>query len=191
MVTIGGNDAQFDKMIQACVMSGCPSEALMQADIDDAVAKNWTLLSDIHAAAPNATISLMGYSLLFSRTQACSALVSASQGVILNNMAQYVERRQSELAVSMSAQGVRYRFPQSAFEGKRICDAPEGINGVVAGPNGDGDFHHDGAVAPLCWWLWGDNCLSREGYHPDKAGISVYAQAFMPPGPAAFRHGNQ
>ncbi|MEU6608696.1 hypothetical protein ABZ922_27210 [Streptomyces shenzhenensis] len=58
----------------------------------------------------------------------------------------------SELAVSMSAEGVRYRSPRSAFEGRRICDATEGINGVVAGPNSDGDFHHDDAT-PLCWWF--------------------------------------
>lgn len=52
----------------------------------------------------------------------------------------------------MSAEGVRYRSPRSAFEGRRICDATEGINGVVAGPNSDGDFHHDDAT-PLCWWF--------------------------------------
>ncbi|MGW4729493.1 hypothetical protein ACWEQC_09965 [Streptomyces shenzhenensis] len=59
----------------------------------------------------------------------------------------------SELAASMSAEGVRYRSPRSAsFEGKRICDATERINRVVTAPNGDGDFHHDDAT-PLCWWF--------------------------------------
>ncbi|WP_329334502.1 SGNH/GDSL hydrolase family protein [Streptomyces sp. NBC_00663] len=191
MLTIGGNDAQFDRKIQACVESGCPSEASMQADIDATVAKTATLLSDIHAAAPNASISLMGYPLLFSRTEACSTLVSASQRVILNDMAQYFEDKQSALAASMSAENVHYRSPQSAFEGKRICDATEGINGVVAGPNGDGDFHHDDPKTPLCWWFWGDSCLSRESYHPNKTGTSAYAQAFMTLGPASLRRENQ
>ncbi|MEH0449828.1 hypothetical protein QA811_41195 [Streptomyces sp. B21-102] len=190
MLTIGGNDAQFDKKIQACVMSGCPSEASMKTDVDNAIANTGTLLSEIHSAAPNATISLMGYPLLFSRTQACSTLVSASQRVILNNMAQYFEHEQSELATSMAAQGVRYRSPQSAFEGKRICDTPEGINGVVAGPNGDGDFHHEDARTPFCWWFWGDNCLSRESYHPNKTGTSAYAQAFVILGPASLGREN-
>lgn len=36
-------------------------------------------------------------------------------------------------AIPVSAAGVR---------GKRIRDPPEGINGVVAGPNGEGDFSH-------------------------------------------------
>ncbi|WP_406161870.1 hypothetical protein OG806_39625 [Streptomyces sp. NBC_00882] len=129
----------------------------------------------------------MGYPLLFSRTQACSTLVSASQRVILNNMAQYFEDKQRDLAVSKASAGVRYRSPQTAFEGKRICDTPEGINGVVAGPNGDGDFHHDDDATQLCWWFWGDSCLSRESYHPNKTGTTAYAQAFMTLGPAAIR----
>ncbi|MFD8687186.1 SGNH/GDSL hydrolase family protein [Streptomyces sp. NPDC059651] len=187
MLTIGGNDARFDKKIQTCVIDGCASEASMQADIDDAVTATADLMTEIHAAAPNATISLMGYPLLFSRTEACSTLVSAAQRVILNDMAQYFEDQQKALAASMSADGVRYRSPQSAFEGKRICDPTEGINGVVAGPNGDGDFHHDDDATQLCWWFWGDSCLSRESYHPNKAGTGAYAQAFMTLGPAALR----
>ncbi|MFJ8715858.1 SGNH/GDSL hydrolase family protein [Streptomyces violaceus] len=185
MLTIGGNDARFDNKIQTCVMEGCPSEASMKADIDNAVAETRTVLEQIHAQAPNATISLMGYPLLFSRTQACSTLVSASQRVILNDMAEYFENEQRELALSMNADNVRYRSPQSAFEGKRICDSPEGINGVVAGPNGDGDFHHGDKNTQLCWWFTGDTCLSRESYHPNKTGTSAYAQAFMTAGPTA------
>ncbi|WP_327259456.1 hypothetical protein [Streptomyces sp. NBC_01240] len=70
-----------------------------------------TALEQIHDRASKATISLMGYPLLFSRTEACSTLVSASQRVILNDMAQYFEDKQRELANSMSADGVRYRSP--------------------------------------------------------------------------------
>ena len=120
MLTIGGNDARFDNKIQKCVMEGCPSETSMKADIDDAVTETRMVLEQIHDRAPNATISLMGYPLLFSRTEACSTLVSASQRVILNDMAQYFEDEQRELALSMGAYNVKYRSPQSAFEGKRI-----------------------------------------------------------------------
>lgn len=157
----------------------------MKADIDAAVTETRTVLEQIHTHAPNATISLMGYPLLFSRTVQCSTLVSASQRVILNGMAEYFEDEQRELALSMNADNVRYRSPQSAFEGKRICDSPEGINGVVAGPNGDGDFHHGDDNTQLCWWFTGDTCLSRESYHPNKTGTSAYAQAFMTAGPMA------
>ncbi|MFB6850164.1 hypothetical protein ACFCXS_35645 [Streptomyces sp. NPDC056373] len=142
----------------------------MKADIDNAVAGTRTVLEQIHVDAPKATISLMGYPLLFSRTVQCTTLVSASQRVILNGMAEYFEDEQRELALSMSADNVQYRSPQSAFEGKRICDSPEGINGAVAGPNGDGDFHHGDTNTQLCWWLTGDTCFSRESYHPNKTG---------------------
>ncbi|MER7569885.1 hypothetical protein ABTZ93_44555 [Streptomyces sp. NPDC097941] len=37
------------------------------------------------------------------------------------------------------------------------------------------------------WWFWGDSCLSRESYHPNKTGTTAYAQAFMMLGPAAIR----
>ncbi|MHC0430864.1 SGNH/GDSL hydrolase family protein [Streptomyces sp. O3] len=192
MLTIGGNDAQFDQKITDCVISGCPSEASMKADIDLAVfgdtnttgAKD--VLEAIHKQAPNATIALMGYPLLFSRTEACQTAVSASQRVILNRMAEYFEDKQRELAMSMSAEGVRYRSPQSAFDGKRLCDSPEGINGIVSGPNGDGDFHH-GDERAKCWWFWGETCFSRESYHPNKTGTSAYATAFMTLGPPSLK----
>lgn len=95
-------------------------------------------------------------------------MVSASQRVILNDMAEYFESKQREFTLSMSAFNVCYRSPQAAFEGKRICDSPEGINGVVAGPKGDGDFHHGHKNTQLCWWFTGDTCLSCESYHPNQ-----------------------
>ncbi|MFE7909031.1 MULTISPECIES: hypothetical protein [Streptomyces] len=106
-------------------------------------------------------------------------------------MAEYFESKQRQLALSMSASNVLYRSPQAAFEGKRICDSPKGINGVVAGANGDGDFHHGDTNTQLCWWFTGDTGLSRESYHPNQTVTSAYAQAFMTAGPlsAATRHG--
>ncbi|MEU0853136.1 hypothetical protein ABZ387_35155 [Streptomyces flaveolus] len=100
-------------------------------------------------------------------------------------MAEYFEDEQHKLALSMSTYNVEYRYPQDAFDGQRICDSPEGINGLVAGPNGDGDFHHGDEVTQLCWWFAGDTCLSRESYHPNRTGTSAYAQGFMTSGPAA------
>ncbi|MGW7633889.1 hypothetical protein ACWGKO_33960 [Streptomyces griseoincarnatus] len=59
----------------------------MKANIDNAVAEIRTVLEQVHALVPNATTSMAGYPMLFSRTQACSTLVSASQRVILNDVA--------------------------------------------------------------------------------------------------------
>ncbi|MCA2204046.1 hypothetical protein ACWDLL_26855 [Streptomyces griseoincarnatus] len=77
----------------------------MKANIDNAVAEIRTVLEQVHARVPNTTTSLAGYPLLLSRTQACSTLVSASQRVILNDVAVYFESKQREL--SMSASHVR------------------------------------------------------------------------------------
>jgi hypothetical protein len=100
-------------------------------------------------------------------------------------MAEYFEDEQRELALSMSADNVKYRSPQPEFEGKRICDPPEGINGVAAGPKGDDDFHHGDKNTKRCWRFTRDTCLSRESYHPNQSGTSAYAQAFMTAGPMA------
>jgi hypothetical protein len=81
--------------------------------------------------------------------------------------AEYFESKQRDLALSMNASNVRYRSPRSAFEGKRICDSPEGINGDVAGPKGDGDFHHGDKNTQLCWWFTGETCLTGS----DKSGL--------------------
>ncbi|WP_268220113.1 hypothetical protein [Streptomyces sp. EMB24] len=79
----------------------------MKANLGNAVAEVRTVLEQVHALVPNATTSLVGYPLLFSRTQARSSLVSASQRVILNDVAVYFEGKQREIALSRSASHVR------------------------------------------------------------------------------------
>ncbi|MFD4408188.1 hypothetical protein [Streptomyces sp. NPDC058476] len=98
-------------------------------------------------------------------------------------MAQHFEDQQRALALSLSSSGVTFKSPQNAFNGKRVCDAQEGITGLVAGPNGDGDFHH-GDDRATCWWFWGDSCFSRGSYHPNKLGTTTYANASMQMGPS-------
>ncbi|WP_328910558.1 GDSL-type esterase/lipase family protein [Streptomyces sp. NBC_00234] len=182
MLTIGGNDVRFDQKLQECATTWCPSEDSMKSDIDAAITETRNTLTSIESEARNATIMLMGYPALFSNNLDCTALLTPTQGEIINRMAQYFEDKQKALATEMHALGVTFKSPQAAFEGKRVCDDPEGINGIVAGPNGEGDFGH-GDGPSVCVWPWGGTCLSRESYHPNKLGTTAYAQAFMTQGP--------
>ncbi|WP_237540055.1 SGNH/GDSL hydrolase family protein [Streptomyces sp. SID8358] len=181
-LTIGGNDLRFDQKITDCAFLGCPSEASMKAEIDTVVSDTRSLLADIHTKADKATIVLMGYPALFSLNPACTAVLGVAERQILNDMAEYWDGKLRTMALSMAGSGVKYRSAQAAFEGKRACDNPEGINGLVLGPKGEGDFGH-GDGPSLCGWPWGTSCLSRESYHPNKLGTTAYAQAFLTQGP--------
>ncbi|MFI9291234.1 hypothetical protein [Streptomyces gardneri] len=163
MLTLGGNYLKFDEKIRACVMGmgGCPEEGAMRKEIDAFAEKSLKpTLEKIHKEAPYAGITLLGYPRLFSDAATCAAVVSAEGRALLNRSADYLEVKQREAAESMSASNVRFKSPQTAFDGKRVCDATEGINGLVSGPVGGGDFHqgvHDvrsalGLAAPRRTW---------------------------------------
>ncbi|MGW1163848.1 hypothetical protein ACWD5Q_18570 [Streptomyces sp. NPDC002513] len=58
--------------------------------------------------------------------------------------------------------------PDDRFEGYRICDSGNGINGLVAAQAGPGDFPCQVTGA----------CVSMESYHPNNAETVRYALAF-------------
>ena len=61
----------------------------------------------------------------------------------LNQLADYVRDKQKAKVAELNKAGTKAAFadPIPAFRGHGICDGDEWINRVVAGPNGDGDFH--------------------------------------------------
>ncbi|CAM5621061.1 SGNH/GDSL hydrolase family protein [Streptomyces canus] len=177
-LTIGGNDAGFPQVMQECALSGCPAETDVQSDVDDAVFGTPDLpgvkgaLDEIHGAAPNAKIVLLGYPRLFNDSViACVSGIGGVGVVRVNAMADYMEAKQQELVDSLKQQGlpVSFESPDSDFEGKRACDDNEGINKIVTAPVGDGDFR---CLSTDSW------CISRESYHPNGVGTSAYAAAF-------------
>ncbi|MGW8063119.1 hypothetical protein ACVV2G_12765 [Streptomyces ziwulingensis] len=73
---------------------------------------------------------------------------------------------------------VAFADPIPAFRGHGICDGDEWINLVVAGPNGDGDFHDGDPAnqAPCLPWPGENVCASLESFHPKNAGTTGYAR---------------
>ncbi|MFE0255663.1 SGNH/GDSL hydrolase family protein [Streptomyces sp. NPDC059010] len=171
-LTVGGNDAGFPVVMQQCATTGCPAEEDVHRDIDTTMPKVEDALRQIHGAAPNAKIVLLGYPKIFNASSlTCVSGVGGAGMNRINAMADYMATQQKQLVATLKAANipVSYESPDADFEGRRACDDPEGINKIVKAPQGDGDF--DCSVG-------GTWCVSRESYHPNGVGTSAYAEAF-------------
>lgn len=65
--------------------------------------------------------------------------------------------------------------PISAFHGHGICDSDEWINRIVAGPNGDGDYHSGDPANPIPRIPLTGICASLESFHPKDRGTTAYS----------------
>lgn len=176
MLTIGGNDGDnFTNAVTNCYIIGVCDPADYTGKVDTAVAATGGLIDDIADAAPNAQIVLMGYPRLVSDEQCVTADFDA-----LNQLADYVRDKQKAKVEELNKAGTKVAFadPIPAFRGHGICDGDEWINRVVAGPNGDGDFHDGDPAnqAPCLPWPGENVCASLESFHPKNAGTTGYAR---------------
>ena len=98
----------------------------------------------------------------------------------LNSLADYVRDQQRAKVEELRKVGLEVAFadPIPAFQGHGICDSDEWIDRIVAGPDGDGDFHDgDPANQVPCLPAPGENiCASLESFHPKNAGTTGYAR---------------
>ncbi|WP_079129144.1 SGNH/GDSL hydrolase family protein [Streptomyces qaidamensis] len=177
MLTIGGNDGDnFTEAITDCyVMWGTCDAADYTGRVDQAVTDTGTVIGQIAAAAPNAQIVLMGYPRLVGEQPCVTADFDA-----LNQLADYFRDKQKAKVAELSRTGTRVAFADAipAFRGHGICEGDEWINRVVAGPNGDGDFHAGDPAnqAPCLPWPGENVCASLESFHPKNAGTAGYAR---------------
>ncbi|WP_405893731.1 SGNH/GDSL hydrolase family protein [Streptomyces sp. NBC_00104] len=176
MLTISGNDDDnFTNAVTNCYIVGVCDPADYTGKVDQAVAATGGLIDDIADAAPNAQIVLMGYPRLVSDEQCVTADFDA-----LNQLADYVRDKQKAKVAELKTAGTKVAFadPIPAFRGHGICDGDEWINRVVAGPNGDGDFHDGDPAnqAPCLPWPGENVCASLESFHPKNAGTTGYAR---------------
>ncbi|GAA2881643.1 SGNH/GDSL hydrolase family protein [Streptomyces mexicanus] len=176
MLTIGGNDGDnFTDAVTNCYVIGVCDRDDYTGNADQAVTATGDLIGEIQTAAPNAQIVLMGYPHIVSDQPCVTADFDS-----LNYLADYLRDKQKAKVEELKKLGVKVDFadPIPAFKGHGICDSDEWINRIVAGPNGDGDFHQgDDANQLPCIPAPGDDiCLSLESFHPKNAGTTGYAQ---------------
>ncbi|MFI8769233.1 SGNH/GDSL hydrolase family protein [Streptomyces sp. NPDC053792] len=175
MLTIGGNDGDaFTEAVTNCWVIGVCDKNDYTARIDQAVTDTGYLIQSIALKAPNAQIVLMNYPRIASQTQC-----QAANDEALNSMADYIRDKQRAKVGELKQGGVKVAFADAipAFQGHAVCDTDEWINGIVAGPNGDGDFHDgDPKNQVPCIPKPGENiCLSLESFHPKDRGTTAYA----------------
>ncbi|MFI1070373.1 SGNH/GDSL hydrolase family protein [Streptomyces puniciscabiei] len=176
MLTIGGNDGDnFTNAVKNCYVIGVCDRKDYTGNADQAVTATGDLIGQIQTAAPKAQIVLMGYPHIVSDQPCLTADFDT-----LNYLADYLRDKQKAKVDELKRSGTKVAFadPIPAFKGHGICDSNEWINRVVAGPNGDGDFHDGDPANQLpCIPKPGTNtCLSLESFHPKDAGTTGYAQ---------------
>ncbi|MFC4334565.1 SGNH/GDSL hydrolase family protein [Salininema proteolyticum] len=132
-ISIGGNDVGF-----AGIMIGCtvlPDFACIdkvdkaEADGRDRVAGELEqLYADLDAAAPNATVVVMGYPKLFSEvTCSYNAGISVAEQRRINDGVLVMD---SIIREAAEAQGFRYADPVPTFEGHGSCAHPMYVHGL-------------------------------------------------------------
>ncbi|MFH8553289.1 SGNH/GDSL hydrolase family protein [Streptomyces celluloflavus] len=176
MLTIGGNDGDnFTNAITHCYVIGVCDQGAYTGNVDTAVEATGSVIGQIASAAPNAQIVLMDYPHIVNNAPCWAGNFDA-----LNYLANYVRDKQKAKVDELNKAGTKVAFADAipAFNGHGLCDNDEWINGIVAGPNGDGDYHKgDPANQIPCIPVSKDGiCASLESFHPKGAGTTAYAQ---------------
>jgi lysophospholipase L1-like esterase len=132
-LTIGGNDAGFSSIMETCVLestSSCESdissaEQSINATLPGAL---HTLLSDIHADAPNARVVVVGYPLFYDLSVSlCIGLSSGDHHAIdagSNDL-------DGLLSTAAGANGAAFADARPAFTGHELCDGSGWLNSIT------------------------------------------------------------
>jgi len=132
-ITIGGNDAGFSSVMEACVLESTSSclKAVTTSEAyvaDELPARLDTTLQTIRADAPAATIVVLGYPDLYdlSKSSSCIGLSTADR-TALNQGAGDLD---SALATAASTEGDTFADVRSEFAGHEICDSGSWLHSV-------------------------------------------------------------
>jgi hypothetical protein len=184
-LSIGGNDAKFTEILSNCVtyaplhrlgscadmVMGGDTQPISQVEparlVNNVIPAVEQAIRNVHAAAPNAAIMLMGYPQPMEKTASCVAIFNESSIVWFRTVAEQLETLLGQEVTKLRDNGFNIRFgdPAQTFAGKGACGAPEAINEVVARRS-----HGDTTIvrAPV----------SQQSFHPNEYGATLYAQVF-------------
>jgi len=156
-ITIGGNDVGFSSVMQTCVLSSTSACVSAINTAEGEIANQLpgeldSVLSDIHADAPNARVVVLDYPELYdlSKSSTCIGL-STTDRIDLNQAADQLD---GQVQAAAGRHGDVFADVRSAFAGHEICDSRS--------------------------WLHSVNILDlSESYHPTAAGQSgAYYRVF-------------
>jgi hypothetical protein len=180
LLSAGGNDAFFSDVVQECAQSlSCTgNESTYKSYIDHAQQNVQTLMTDIHIAAMNAKIVLVGYPHLFTDIGAgCETVFSLGEIQMLNRLSDYMNDSAAATAAGANAGYIDTR----AAVTPTVCVQASHLIGVSTDNTGPGDFQADEADSSdnlACPLHWGipiiEVCLSRSSFHPNASGAADY-----------------
>ncbi|MGH3679036.1 MAG: SGNH/GDSL hydrolase family protein, partial [Natronosporangium sp.] len=195
LLSAGGNDARFAKVLSECAASHCASferELEIRQDIHDAQVEVEALIDAIHSEASNATIVLVGYPMVFSEDIYLDPLhpgfcvlpgvYTVDEAMMINSLAHDMRDIQAGTAQRGRDNGIDVQFVDlvTRFGNHGGCGgSSEEIHTVVEGPTGDGDYRLlDSVDVPACQQrgIFGF-CVSRASFHPKPSGTTRYASA--------------
>jgi hypothetical protein len=179
-LSIGGNDAEFTKVMSLCFKPGSASCAGDTLDGDteplgvaepkrisqQVAASVKTVLTEIARAAPNAKILLMGYPKLFEPNASCLGVITADEANWLNQMSDVMETAMTSAVAAANAgtsnpedYKVIYMPVGAMFDGNRFC-GPETLafNGIILDKT-DGDTP--------------SQPISAQSFHPTRDGAQL------------------
>lgn len=156
-ITIGGNDLGFTDVLTTCTLKGdaaCSKRVATAVDFlhSQLPGRLDTTYSTIRAAAPNATLVVLGYPRLFTPDDGCRTL-SAVKRAALNDAA---DQLSGEIAQAAGRAGARYVDVREAFAHHGVCSPKPWINALV----------HP----------------AEDSYHPNRTGQAAYFQALTSAG---------
>ncbi|WP_181803064.1 SGNH/GDSL hydrolase family protein [Streptomyces shenzhenensis] len=133
-ITIGGNDAAWGDKVMTCMLSGdtACTDAVNKAvaDLPTVAAKVDRTYAAIRQAAPNATVYVLGYPLLFEETAACSAWLVPNQ-YQRKEIDRFGRALNQTLGQRASNAGFRFVDAQPFFAGHAVCSSQPWIYPVV------------------------------------------------------------
>ena len=195
-LSIGGNDMRFSDILTACVFANfydagqytpCNQGTLsgdttnMQTATTNRLSsvlpgRLATVLTQIHAKAPNAKIVLMGYPKLFEYASGCVS-IDDSDRTWLNSVSDGLKNAMSAAATSALSAGIQVKFedPQPLFTGHNLCTSNPAENPLV--------FTLTPGDKPMFSFPFpGPNLnagISQQSVHPNTLGTTYYATALQ------------
>jgi lysophospholipase L1-like esterase len=141
-LSIGGNDAGFSSVITRCALPwpfSCTGDITNSRNFitNTLPAQLDALYTDIETRAPNAQVIIVGYPRLFNGEE-CNfgARISSGEQSSLNSVADLLAAKTQAIA---SAHGFDFVDARAPFDGHRICDDVEWLNGLS---NPTGESYH-------------------------------------------------
>jgi len=162
-MTAGGDDAGFADFAQECVLGTCDSASSQYAYTMDEI-NNYLqgnvelLLSRVRAAAPNATIVVVGYPEVVSGSSgSCPTYISNGEQAAIDTV---ITALNNKLGAAVSDVGSGFQFIDSTmngspFDGHDLCSADSYFTGLSAPPqfsfhpNVEGQIAYEELIANL------------------------------------------